>query len=333
MARQREMAFDEHYPVVLRTCLRILGDPDDAADAAQETFRRALEHDLTVLTDPPRWLKAVARNVCRDELRHRRRAQVCCAVAADGVADPERVVVGRTLVGDLLGRLTPAERRVVTARVIDDRPAPELAASLGIAPSTTRVLLARGLGKLRHYLTDSQTALGGAGIAAAGAMRRAYRALRCLVEPQGLAVLQGVTAVIVTAAVAALSSSAAHAPGAPVARGAAVVALGPAQPVAAQTVARTAAPPAAHVVAPPLSSGPSTRPQPPSPSPPPSSGPTALLPSPPPGPIAQSNPPQQSPHVGPVYILVGPSPQYWAWVDSYAQDVGLFATRCGLPHC
>lgn len=161
-------ALSAHYPEILRLCQRMLGNPEDAADAAQETFRRALQQPPGVIADPRRWLAAVARNICIDEMRRRREGRSLVERSAEQIAatqatggEPEHTVLGRMFVGELLGQLTDAERRVVAARLVDDRSTRELAATLGVAPVTTRVLLARGLGRLRRYLAESPARLGG----------------------------------------------------------------------------------------------------------------------------------------------------------------------------
>lgn len=166
-SRLIDPAFRAHYFTILRLCMRQLGDRSDAEDAAQETFRRALQQREGMIGDPLPWLIAVARNVCIDELRRRRTGRNALersAAEGNGVhaegdgssANPERVVVGRMFVRELLDRLTPAERRVVAGSLIEGQSGGELAASLGVTASTARVLLARARGKLRRYLEDGQ---------------------------------------------------------------------------------------------------------------------------------------------------------------------------------
>lgn len=170
-SRRIDPAFRAHYLTIVRLCMRQLGDPNDAEDAAQETFRRALQQRDGVVGDPLPWLIAVARNVCIDELRRRRSGRTALertAAAgsasqsdAEGEDNPERVVVGRMFVHELLGRLTPAERRVVAGTVMDGQSGGEVAASLGVTASTARVLLARAREKMRRYLSDGQAAMNG----------------------------------------------------------------------------------------------------------------------------------------------------------------------------
>jgi RNA polymerase sigma factor (sigma-70 family) len=167
-----ERLFAAHYLPVMRLCLRRLGDVDDAEDAVQEVFRRAVQHAADLRDDPLPWLITVAKHICLDELRRRRAGQTAlertAAMAAgtepdpaDTAANPERVVVGHMFVRELLGRLTPAERRVMAARVYQSDSSADTAELLGVSSSTTRVLLARARQKLRAYLEEGQIALAG----------------------------------------------------------------------------------------------------------------------------------------------------------------------------
>jgi len=161
--------FADHYMPVMRLCMRHLRDESDAEDAAQEVFRRAVQRRAELRGDPLPWLITVAKNVCRDELRRRRNGwsalersaamapadEASTAVVED---NPERLVVGQLFVRDLLGRLTPAERRVLAARVYDGATGVDAAQVLGVSSSTTRVLLSRARQKLRAYLEEGQAA-------------------------------------------------------------------------------------------------------------------------------------------------------------------------------
>jgi RNA polymerase sigma-70 factor, ECF subfamily len=163
--------FADHYMPVMRLCMRHLRDECDAEDAVQEVFRRAVQQGDGLRGDPLPWLITVAKNVCRDELRRRRTGRAAlernaalspsdAATATNDHENPERAVVGHLFVRELLGRLTPAERRVVAARVYHDATGVEAAHAFGVSSSTTRVLLARARQKLRHYLEEGQVAFG-----------------------------------------------------------------------------------------------------------------------------------------------------------------------------
>jgi RNA polymerase sigma-70 factor, ECF subfamily len=72
-----ESLMEKYYSDISRLALAMLGDHEDAKDAAQETFIRAganLEQfrgDSEIKT----WLYAIALNVCRNELRKRKTRQ------------------------------------------------------------------------------------------------------------------------------------------------------------------------------------------------------------------------------------------------------------------
>ena len=69
--------YDRHHERLVRFCRSRLGDADDAADAAQETFLRAWRALDTFGNrgNVYPWLHAIARNVCTDTLRKRLRAE------------------------------------------------------------------------------------------------------------------------------------------------------------------------------------------------------------------------------------------------------------------
>ncbi len=148
--------FAAHYLPVMRLCLSRLRDAADAEDATQEVFRRAVQHAAELRGDPLPWLLTVARHVCADELRRRSRAAGLSAPAdaepAAPQGTPEGLVVGRISAMELLGRLTPGERRAVATRMG--------AVARGAATSTTRVLLLRAREKARRYMEETQSAVG-----------------------------------------------------------------------------------------------------------------------------------------------------------------------------
>ncbi len=161
-ATQRmERAFQAHHVAVLRFCVSRLRDHHDAEDAVQEVFARAVRHQDELVGDTLGWLIRTATNVCTDELR--RRAHYAADTEPEGLedrepaetADPEALVVRRMLIGDLLRRLTPGERRVVTDSWLLGSGDAERG-SMGVPTSTTRVLLCRARRRMRSYLDDFQ---------------------------------------------------------------------------------------------------------------------------------------------------------------------------------
>lgn len=86
-----EVALDElmrrYKHPILNFCYRLLGNAADADDMTQEVFVRVYQHRAKL--DPNRpfttWLFAVARNLCLDRLRYRKRHPT---EPLDGVPDP-----------------------------------------------------------------------------------------------------------------------------------------------------------------------------------------------------------------------------------------------------
>lgn len=95
-----------HQTAVYNVCLRLLGDPDDAADFAQATFLHAYEKLHTFDTSRPfgPWIRRLAANTCVNDLRRRRpesvaESEVRRAPSPAAWANPEASLY-RTLAGD-----------------------------------------------------------------------------------------------------------------------------------------------------------------------------------------------------------------------------------------
>jgi RNA polymerase sigma factor (sigma-70 family) len=72
--RQLEDLFRENYAVIRAKCARMLGERDEAADVAQETFARLCESGA--VREPPevrvRWIYRTSTRIAIDVLRRRR---------------------------------------------------------------------------------------------------------------------------------------------------------------------------------------------------------------------------------------------------------------------
>src|SRR5882762_4005972 len=76
-----------HQGPLYNFCLRMLGQPDDAADVAQETFVQLYSHLARLDEREPLapWLFRVARNRCIDVIRRRRTVPLGMPDAADDI--------------------------------------------------------------------------------------------------------------------------------------------------------------------------------------------------------------------------------------------------------
>jgi RNA polymerase sigma factor (sigma-70 family) len=138
-----------------RSALGILGDPDAAADVAQEVALVALRRGHT-LRDPERrdvWLhrtavRAALRAARRDRSRRdAENAQAERAGAASQELEPE--LAGALA---LLDGLPARQRAALTLRYVHDLPDAAIARALGCRKATVRSLLSRGRAAVRARL-------------------------------------------------------------------------------------------------------------------------------------------------------------------------------------
>ena len=146
-------------------CLRTLGEPQDAMDAAQEAFFRAYrglvgfrgESKFSV------WLYRLASNVCMDMLRKRSRSQtVSLTEEEDAVLDipderfcPQTELEKKQLrqtVRQGLQRLDPEFRQVLVLREISGLSYDEIARVTGMEPGTVKSRIFRARKKLAAIL-------------------------------------------------------------------------------------------------------------------------------------------------------------------------------------
>jgi len=130
--------YHANYAAVLKACSRILRNPDDAADAAQQVFVIALESlDLTTRRSAARaWLLTVARNHCLDLLRRRKRlgkALVTLAPDAGQPTDMENAVADRDFVGMVFKQLSNRERQALWQSAVESRPLADIAGRLRLS--------------------------------------------------------------------------------------------------------------------------------------------------------------------------------------------------------
>src|SRR2546421_1109143 len=130
--------YHANYAAVLKACSRILRNPDDAADAAQQVFVIALESlDLTTRRSAARgWLLTVARNHCLDLLWRRKRlgkALVTLAPDAGRPTDMENAVADRDFVGMVFKQLSNRERQALWHSAVESRPLADIAGRLRLS--------------------------------------------------------------------------------------------------------------------------------------------------------------------------------------------------------
>lgn len=143
-----EATFERHHPPLFRYLHRLTGDADVAADIAQESFVRLLEH--RVPEDGVRsWLFTVATNLVRDGARTRARRRQLLDRTPEWERPPrpdeEMDRAGRIRsVRRALNELSSRDREMLLLREEGFRYA-EIATLVGVAPGSVGKLLARAL--------------------------------------------------------------------------------------------------------------------------------------------------------------------------------------------
>lgn len=158
-----EALFRSHYEELLRYLSRITGDPDRAADAAQEAFRR-------MLRSPPRhenprgWLYRVATNIVREKARTRaRRRQLLeeqpWSVTPPAPRTPEDELARRRradAVRSALEELRERDRAILLMRE-EGFTHREIAEAVGTTTASVGTLVARALDRLARALESPRT--------------------------------------------------------------------------------------------------------------------------------------------------------------------------------
>ncbi len=139
-----------HAPRVLALARRMLGDPSEAEDVAQEAMLRLWRAAPRWRPGEARlatWLYRVGSNLCLDRLRRRRQTGDEPPEIADdrpsalaGMATADRAAALR----EALARLPERQRLAVVLRHFEERSNPEIAAILEVSVEAVESLLSRG---------------------------------------------------------------------------------------------------------------------------------------------------------------------------------------------
>ena len=132
---------EQYRQMVWRVALRMLGDPDEAEDAVQETFLRAWKTlpGFDQRYSPATWLGTIAARLCCDILRkrsaHRKfEAEAAWSNAQERAADPESGSIARELEARLLQvtrTLSPMQRTAFVLHEIEQLPFEEVRRATG----------------------------------------------------------------------------------------------------------------------------------------------------------------------------------------------------------
>jgi RNA polymerase sigma-70 factor (ECF subfamily) len=143
---------------VLAVAWRMLGNREDARDAAQETYVRVYRHlaGFHAGQDLMGWIYRIAVNVCRDAARRRRRSPIVARQAPEPAerARAEEELLReerRSSVRNALAALSPKERAALILRDLEGLTSEEVARILGSRPGTVRAQIAAARTKIRAH--------------------------------------------------------------------------------------------------------------------------------------------------------------------------------------
>jgi RNA polymerase sigma-70 factor (ECF subfamily) len=151
--------YDRHVRMLLGYFARRTFDPEEAADLTAETFASALVARRKFKpggAPATAWLFAIAARRLADYQRRgyvEQRMRRALDMERRPVSEPDKDMI--RLLGDdaarsVLSELPAADRRLVAAHVIDERPYGELAGELHTSEAAVRKRMSRGLATLRR---------------------------------------------------------------------------------------------------------------------------------------------------------------------------------------
>jgi RNA polymerase sigma-70 factor (ECF subfamily) len=158
-----DVLMERHHRRIYGIALSYLRDPDDALDAAQETFVKLFQNSSRWRGDSEflPWLTRIAVNQSIDQFRRGKRRRTReeplgeAEPSARGSVSPEGATFSGEL-GDRIGRavktLPDRQRAVFVLRHYNEMSLPEIATSLGMNIGTVKSNLHRALARLRGRL-------------------------------------------------------------------------------------------------------------------------------------------------------------------------------------
>ena len=159
----------EHQKKVYNLALKLLRDPDDAADAAQDAFIKAYTGLDSFRSDSrfSVWLYRITYNICLDQMRRKKRANEVPLTyededgneaelpIPDESASPEREYEKaelRELINKGLESLSPEHRQILIMREISDMSYADIAEALSIEEGTVKSRISRARRSLAEFL-------------------------------------------------------------------------------------------------------------------------------------------------------------------------------------
>jgi len=158
--QQFEASSEQYWRLVFTLCREVLGNEDDAADAAQEVFVRKWRARDTYEASRATfktWLCSNTHHLLIDRLRGRKSqpALVSClpdSLPEERAGETPHEALTHALVQACLSQLEPTERQLLLLREVEERTWEELAELSKLTVSQVRTRTERARSKLRECL-------------------------------------------------------------------------------------------------------------------------------------------------------------------------------------
>jgi len=146
-----------YFMDVYHVCFRVLGRPQDAEDATQETFLSLFRYQekLAAAESPRAWILTIARNTAISMLRSRK--TVAPLREESSPAGPIRRPVDSEQLSRALAGLSEEDRRLVEMRFLEGKGPAEMAAASGRKKGAVATALSRALQRLRGLYHGGST--------------------------------------------------------------------------------------------------------------------------------------------------------------------------------
>lgn len=162
----------KYQTAVYNLCLRMTGDPEDAADMTQESFLKAWRNLESFQGNSAfsTWLYRLASNTCLDHLRSvKRKPQLSLVMededgetqaldVPDSAPSPEEQVIAldeQSRLNDALQALDEDQRQILILRAVNGLSYTEIAEALQLKEGTVKSRLARARDQLRKKLQQN----------------------------------------------------------------------------------------------------------------------------------------------------------------------------------
>ena len=160
-----ETLFAKHHGEIYAYLMRMMRDPEVAADMTQDAFVKAYKNyaSLEKPENARAWLYQIAHRVALDEIRRRKIIRFLPWTGESRGAAPsaEHLVMEGRFSGDMqraLGRIPERQRAALLLAELHDLTGLELAAALGVSHVAARALLTRARESLRQALAVEREA-------------------------------------------------------------------------------------------------------------------------------------------------------------------------------